>query len=168
MNLCLMLNLKKILSDRLLFVGATFFEKAQSYLIKMFQSVINVNSSNNNHRQLFGSISKKRKFNGKMSMMNSSLVNGRGASNNELIKLCTVNASGIYLPPSPSDRFNCNEFYFTDEKQQHQQNQVQDMNLTKAYYVYYNRRVFIDKENTSKAGNDTDRVHLFHTPSDYL
>lgn len=31
----------------------------------------------------------------------------------ELIKLSTVNGSGIYLPPSPSDEFNRNEHYFT-------------------------------------------------------
>lgn len=30
----------------------------------------------------------------------------------EIIKLSTVNGSGIYLPPSPSDEYNRNENYF--------------------------------------------------------
>lgn len=30
----------------------------------------------------------------------------------EIIKLSTVNRSGIYMPPSPSDQFNSNEDYF--------------------------------------------------------
>jgi hypothetical protein len=36
----------------------------------------------------------------------------------ELIKLSTVNGSGIYLPPSPSDENNRNEDYFTHFKTQ--------------------------------------------------
>ncbi|KAI8336043.1 hypothetical protein BD560DRAFT_413984 [Blakeslea trispora] len=36
------------------------------------------------------------------------------ASPTEIIKLSTVNHSGIYLPPSPSDDYNANEHYFVE------------------------------------------------------